>query len=877
VGLLFSNEGSLDLRANQEDALFHRMGCKACPLRDRPGRIEPTGAVKPLLYFLGEAPGKTEAKERSQFVGESGALIRARIPADFLPKIRWNNIVRSWPENNRTPERPEIEACRPSIIADIEQSKPQAIFGFGGTPLTWVSGFNRITDWRGRRMPVKVGTHTCWYYPMLHPSFLLRQRRKDERDASPTYIGSEDERMFCFDLRAAFADVLASLPKPLVHDAQRAQAGVEIITAGGDEGVRQIAKALEWAAQQPAIGVDYETNCIRPYMAKAKILTAAVGTEKRSIAFPFAHREAQFTKAQQGLIADQWRKFILSKTRKFVHNLSFELEWSATCFGDDLLHAPGWEDSATQASIIDERKGKKTNTGGPFSLEFLCQQYFGFNVKKLSNVDRKDLDGTPLLTVLNYNAIDAKYHLLLGLEQEAEIKYQGLEEVYQLSLRRVPTVVKSQRKGIPVDQAEVKVLQEKYGERIERLEQDIAAIPVVQKFRQVNSRPYNPSSHPDTIEIFYKMLKRRECLVIDKYSKKQKLSADEEILSKIDHPLAKKLLELRHAGKRIGTYVNPLDKSFKDTVIYPDGLLHPNYNTFFAETGRLSADAPNVQNWPKRDDEGKETRRPVAARKGQKFLAFDWGQIQARIIAMFSKDKNFVKALWERYDIHQEWTERLATDYPDRIGGRKALMEWKSKSPVGKKIIKDFRTDIKNQWTFPLFFGAKLESVAGYLNIPVHIVRPHYNAFWKQFAGVYTWQDGVLKFYNEYGYTECLTGRRRHGPMALNQIVNSPVQGTEAEIVCDGWSRLFETKDDELCPELMIHDDLTFVRIEEDRAEEVATKVLDILLTVPFEFVNVPITIELSAGRNWMPYDKELNPEGLEEIGAFSSDTWFAK
>lgn len=868
MGLLFSAESSLDLRADQEAALFHRMGCKACPLRDQPGRMEPTGATRPLIYALGEAPGATEIKQGEQFVGESGALIRARIPADILPQIRWNNVVRSRPPGNKTPERPEIESCRMSIQQDIEQSRPAAIFGFGNIPLTWVSGFTRITDWRGRRMPVKVGKHTCWYYPMLHPSYLLRQR-KGNREELPTFIGSEDERMFCFDLRAAFADALGGLPTPLVHDALRAHAGVESITAGGDAGVALIAKALQWASQQPAVGVDYETNCIRPYQAGAKILTAAVGTLNRSFAFPFAHRQAEFNRVQQQTIADLWRKFLLSKVRKFVHNLSFEQEWSAVVFGQDLLHAPGWEDSATQASIIDERRGKKTNTGGPFSLEFLVQQYFGFNLKKLAGVDRKNLDGEQLPKVLNYNAVDAKYHLLLGLEQEEEIKHQGLEEVYQYAIRRVPAGVMSQLKGIPVDQVEVDRLVVKYGKRIKAINAEIAEVPVVKKFQQIKGHPYNPGSHPDTIEIFHGMLKRRECVVVDKYSKKQKLSADEEILSKIDHPLAELLLESRQDLKRMGTYIVPLMKGVEQSVIYPDGLIHTNYNMFFAESGRTSADGPAVQTYPKRDEEAKEVRKPIAALKGTTMLAFDYGQIQARIVAMFSKDVAFCKALWERYDIHQEWAERLAQAYPQRIGGRKLLTD--------KKVMKTFRNDVKNQFTFPLLFGAKMESAAGYLKIPPDVFRPHYNAFWKQFSQVKEWQERVIKFYNEYGYTECLTGRRRHGPMALNQIINSPVQGTEAEIVCDGWSRLFETREPELCPELMIHDDLTFVRIEEDRAEAVATTVLDTLLTTPFSWINVPITVELSSGQNWMPYDKENNPYGLAEIGAFSSDTWFDK
>lgn len=867
MGLFFSNDSSFDAKADQEAALFHRMGCKACPLRTQPGRMDPTGATKPTIYILGEAPGADEIDEGEQFVGKSGQVIRAKIPADFLPKIRWNNVVRSRPPKNRTPERPEIESCRPSIVADIEQSQPQAIFGFGNVPLNWVSGFTRITDWRGRRMPVKVGKHSCWFYPMLHPAYLLRQRRRDEP--------SEEERMFGLDLRYAFLDVIEGLPKPLVHDALRAQAGVELITAGGEAGVAQIAKALQWASEQPDAGVDYETNCIRPYMKGAKVLTAAVGTLNRSFAFPLQHREAEFTPAQLERIIDLWIKFLYSKARKFVHNLTFEMEWTAVKFDEQVLHEDTWEDSASQASIIDERKGKKTSTGGPFSLEFLVQQYFGFNLKKISNLDRKNLDHAPLHKVLNYNALDAKYHLLLGLEQEKVIKQQELEEVYALSLRRIPTVTMSQVKGVPVDQEEVDFLIDKYGRRIKQTMSKIAVVPVVKQFEKIHDKKYNPESHPDTIEIFHKLLKRRECVVIDKYNKVEKLSADESVLSKIDHPLAKLMLDLRGDLKQMGTYVAPLQKDFEKTVVHPDGMIHTNYNTFFAETGRISADDPNVTNYPKRDEEMKEVRRAVAAEKGKKILAFDYGQIQARIIAMFSKDKNFVKALWERYDIHQEWTERLAYAYPPRIGGKKMLLEWKSKSAEGKKAMKDFRTDIKNQWTFPLFFGAKLESAAGYLNIPVDKLRPEYNAFWRQFAGVKEWQEKVLKFYREYGYTECLTGRRRHGPMSTNQIINSPVQGTEGDIVCDGWCRLYESRDFELLPELMIHDDLTFVSIDEGRAEDVATKVLDTLLTTPFDFINVPITVELSAGKNWMPYDKEGNPDGLQEIGAFSSDSWF--
>jgi DNA polymerase I-like protein with 3'-5' exonuclease and polymerase domains len=102
--------------------------------------------------------------------------------------------------------------------------------------------------------------------------------------------------------------------------------------------------------------------------------------------------------------------------------------------------------------------------------------------------------------------------------------------------------------------------------------------------------------------------------------------------------------------------------------------------------------------------------------------------------------------------------------------------------------------------------------------------------------------------------------------MSVNQVYNSPVQGTAAEIVMEGMSRLSETGDPELQPEINIHDDLTFVRVPKKRIDEVAEKVLNEMLDVPFDWVNVPITVEVSCGEDW---------ESMEEIGDFSSDEWF--
>jgi DNA polymerase-1 len=564
---------------------------------------------------------------------------------------------------------------------------------------------------------------------------------------------------------------------------------------------------------------------------------------------------------------------------KRVHNLAFELEWAGYFFGEAVIRERPWEDTANMAAVLDERTSKKMKDG-PFSLKFLVQQFFGFDLKGLSNLDTAKLEVAPLGAVLLYNGMDSKYHWGIGEQLSAEIKYEGLEFVNKLAQRRVPTVVLSQLKGVPVDQAVVTVLQKKYAKKVDDVMAEIGSLSVVKKFERLRGRAFNPNSPKDLPYVFDEMLRCDEVWVKDKG--KEKLSTDETVLDAIiaNHDpdsdaarLAQVMITLREVSGTKSKYIDALKIGDQACVVFPDGLIHTNFNTFFARTSRLSSDEPNLQNFPYRDDVTREVRRSIAAKPGDIILKFDYGQIEARVIAMCTKDPVFVKALWEKFDVHQDWAERLAWAYPSRVGGKRMLESYKAKTKEGLKVMKDFRTDIKNQFTFPLFFGARDQSVANYLKIPVEIIEIQVREFWKMFPETKKWQQGLIRFYEEYGYVECLTGRRRRGPISPNQLINAPVQGTAAEIVLDAMSRLSETRDPELQPEINIHDDLTWLRVPEKRADDIAEKIIDRMLAVPFDWVNVPIAVEMSVGKNWCDLE-ELKDGSGKSISVYSSDTW---
>lgn len=843
--------------------LIHRLECKVCPLNkiegNRNPHMLPTGSNKPDVYIIGEAPGATEDKLNEQFVGASGKILRDKIPTKWLKRIRFNNVVRTRPIDNETPQYLEIEACRPSIQRDIKATKPKAIFGMGTIPLKWaIDTSSGIFEWRGRRFPINIDGYECWFYPMVHPAYILRRRGKWVKDD----IGSEDERAFKFDILNALEEI-DSLPVADVHDKKVAEYGVDILT-GKPGDLKKLRSYLAWAAKQEEVGVDYETNALRPYTKNAKILTIAVGTHETSFAFAYRHKQSLWTSTQLKEVKQLWIEFLENSKTKAVANLPFEHEWTGYFFGDDLLRISPWECTLTQASVIDSRTGQKgkgkkhRKQGGPLSLGFLTTQYFGINIKTITkDLNKKGLDDEPIADVLRYNAIDAKYHCLLYQAQKARLLYLGLQKQYKSRLRRVPTCVLTQMKGMPIDLDESDRLEAKYNDAIKDAEDGIASLKVVKQFEREYGHVFNPESNTDVEEMFRNVLKRKEGLTTIEYNGKvvEKYSVDENVLNKIDHPLSPLIISLRKEHKK-STYV------YK-SIIFPDGKLHPIFNPgFFTETGRLSSEDPNAQNMPKRNEEAKEIRKQLRPPPGHSAVSFDYGQIEHRVFGMASKDKFTCDQLWDKFDVHGYWGAELASAYPSRIGGKAFLKD--------AKVMKAFRNDpIKSGWTFALFFGARLETCAEYCKIPIEYLKPLHDKFRSMYKGVFKWQETLRDFYQEHGYVELLTGHRRPAPLSWNQIINTPIQGTACEIVMNAMNRLSEhadtTGDMNYQPNAQIHDDLTFFWPNK-KIDYYAEKVLEIMLSVPFKFINVPLVVEMSVGPDLY---------NMQEVLKASSDDWW--
>ena len=830
--------------------LLREQGCKVCTLNRGGGGavVPPTGDKEPIVYVLGEMPGPREVQTGIHFKGETGSVLRRSLwdafPDFFESKrdltktdgIRFNYCVKCPTPKHINPKESELECCRKSIEKDIEESKPFAIIGLGPIALKWLIGYSNIDEWRGRRMPIKVGRHTCWYFPVQTPALLRKkagQRYKNEY-----------ERAFDLDLKKA-ADFIMDedSPEARVYSGGY-EDGITIFEGLGEAQVKKIGQVLERLKYESSVSIDIETDRLKPFGVKdAKIVTISIGTFTETIAFPIDHPKAWVGQdSNREKVRELVNDFMLTaRGVKVPHNLKFEAIWFNYYYGQKCLRSGNWGDTMAQAYTLDNRTKKERNKG-MLGIGVLTLIYFGFNLKALADINVKKILTEPLDKTLLYNGRDVKWTHKTYLVQEKLLE-EAQRWTYEHLCRTGISFAITESDGVTVNDDQVVDFYNEFGDKIEEIETSIAALPSIKKYDRLYGE-FCPSK-PANIELLFKEVIGLKAV---KETDKGGYSTDDEVLkifSGNGHKEADLISEYRGVAKLKSTYIDPLMRDNKKRVLFPDLILHADYNHLFTSTGRTSSENPNMQNFPKRKN--KEIRSVVAPPPEHYVVAVDYGQLEARIIAMASQDKKFCDAVRTGYDVHLEWAERILKLHPACAGVR-------SLKELDKKGLKEFRQRSKNEWVFPLFFGSHFTSVANSLGLPLDKAEKLVKDFWGEFAGVAKWQKGMVKFYNEHGYVETLTGARRQGPLSYNELINAPIQGSASYVVNDGQARLslyaYEEKKPQFQPRMNIHDDLTFF-IPEKSLEADIEVIAENMCCTDFDFINVPLAVEVEVGENW--------------------------
>ena len=303
----------------------------------------------------------------------------------------------------------------------------------------------------------------------------------------------------------------------------------------------------------------------------------------------------------------------------------------------------------------------------------------------------------------------------------------------------------------------------------------------------------------------------------------------EEVLLKLkdEHPIINKILDYRKLTKLNSTYLEGLAKYIKD-----DGKIHTIYKQTLTRTGRLSSVDPNLQNIPTRDEQGKMIRKAFIP-SNKEFLSCDYSQIELRVLAHISKDKELIKAFVDGEDIH--------ASVAANIYGKDIKDVTKNERRSAKAVI------------FGIVYGISGFGLGEDLGISPKEAKKFIDKYLELYPGVKEYMDLTVKNAVDSGVVKTLMGRKRYidelsssnfmvRESGKRMAMNTPIQGTAADILKMAMIKIYDEfkkqhiKSDIL---LQIHDELIFdiVDGEQDKVKDLVTDIMEniIKLEVPLK------------------------------------------
>jgi DNA polymerase-1 len=335
-----------------------------------------------------------------------------------------------------------------------------------------------------------------------------------------------------------------------------------------------------------------------------------------------------------------------------------------------------------------------------------------------------------------------------------------------------------------------------------------------------------------------------ERLKIDEKAKKTKTgqySTSEDVLEKLQyrHPIVAKILEYRGLKKLLGTYIDALPLLVNSKT----KRIHTSYNQTVTSTGRLSSSNPNLQNIPVRDAQGKEIRRAFIPNDNEIFLSADYSQIELRIMAHLSGDRNMINDFMQGLDIHAATAAKIY------------------KIPL-ENVTSDMRRKAKTA-NFGIIYGISAFGLADRLNIPRTEAKELIDGYFRSFPQVKIYMEKSIENAQKNGFVETILGRKSKLSDILSQnsivrgyaerfAINAPIQGSAADIIKIAMVRIqqqIENRGLKAKMLMQVHDELNFT-IPKNELETVKSLVISEMENA--YKLHVPLIVDCGTGENWL-------------------------
>ncbi len=571
--------------------------------------------------------------------------------------------------------------------------------------------------------------------------------------------------------------------------------------------------------------VDTETTSLSPRAAKL-VGVSLCGSETDAYYIPLGHcAPGQLEDLLPGqldeTLARRHMKPLLEnpKVKKVGQNLKYDTQilrgWGVEMRGLEC-------DTLLVSYLLDPEQ--------PHNLDSLAFRYLGHQ-----NISYTDVTGTgksqknfaevAIETASQYSAEDADVTWRLYQKLTPELSRNHLEELNRkIELPLVQVLADMEYDGILVDRNHLEKMSVQLTTDIQESEQTIFGLA---------GETFNINSPKQLGNILFEKLKLP---VIRKT--KTGISTDESVLEKLaaKHEICRFIVRYRELVKLRSTYVEGLLGQIQPST----GRVHTNYNQTVTATGRLSSSNPNLQNIPTDEGGGYDIRQVFIAPPGSLLISADYSQIELRILAHMSGDKELRRAFRSEEDVH-EYTARLVFGIQDV-------------SPEQRKIAKTIN--------FGVIYGQTPYGLSQMLGITPSEAKAFIDKYFERYCGVQAFLKGLIEGARENGFVTTQLGRRRFLPeiktanrmrreMAERAAINAPVQGTAADMIklamVNLHRRIYDAKLKAKIV-LQVHDELV-VEVSEKEQKQIEQFLREEMENAVA--MEVPIKVDMAWGKTW--------------------------
>jgi DNA polymerase-1 len=474
-------------------------------------------------------------------------------------------------------------------------------------------------------------------------------------------------------------------------------------------------------------------------------------------------------------------------------------------------------DTAVMAYLLDPGEGK-------YLLEDLALRYLSLELTSPDQVEGTlDFDGEA-----NARETGRRVAVLVRLADALgeALEARELVALYERIERPlVPVLAKMESAGVRIDVGFLEDLGKELGDECRRLESEI---------HRHAGEQFNVNSTPQLRRILFDQLG-----LVPVKKTKTGASTDADSLQKLasEHPIVEALLRYREVEKLRNTYADALPP-----LVQADGRIHATFNQLATTTGRISSEAPNLQNVPVRTSTGRELRKAFIADEGCGLLTADYSQIELRVLAHLADDPGLIEAFERGADVHT--TTAAAVFHVD------------------ESKVDDFQRRFAKVVNYGLAYGMEAYGLGTRLDIPTDQAREILDAYFAAFPNIASYMTDTIREAKSSGYTTTLFGRRRQLPelssdnfrirqMGERMAQNAPVQGSAADIfklamvdldralaVGNFTSRMVLTVHDELVLEVPLG--------EREEVTEVVRRTMEQVTEL-----RVPLVVDIGFGATW--------------------------